>query len=196
MDVTTLGCEVEQDRLDPCDRLRLAARHETGPVASPFDATAGPKIHEMNALLLEPLVAPDRITPVGVAAVYENVSLVELRGQIIEDLIDHRPRRDVDEDRSRGSKLRLEICQGAGFDQPGLDHVGRGATAGIAHHAYPLLQSLPGEIPAHPAQAHNAILVVLGFHHWFSSLLFVSLPSAQNVLRNPLSVPPYSYSSV
>jgi hypothetical protein len=48
-----------------------------------LDAAAGPQVHEVDAPLLEPTVATDRVAPVRVAAVDEDVALVELLGEIV-----------------------------------------------------------------------------------------------------------------
>jgi hypothetical protein len=71
-------------------------------MSSSIDDAARPEVHALDALLLKPVVAPDRIAPVGVPAVYENVAFVELGGEPVEDLVDRRSRRDVNEDRAGG----------------------------------------------------------------------------------------------
>src|SRR5829696_1422882 len=170
--VAVLGSELEQDQLDPRDRLRLTAGHETGTVPGSIDAAARPEVCELDALLLEPVVASNRVAPIGVSAVYENVAFVELGGEVVEYFIDRRARWDVDEDRPRRSEFRLEILVGADLDEPGLDHIWRGPVAREADHAYALLQGLAGEVASHPAQTHHAVLV-LGFCHRVSSYSLV-----------------------
>jgi hypothetical protein len=98
------------------------------------------------ALLLQPAMASDRVSPVGIPAVDEDVALLELFGEIVENLIHCRSRGDVEEDYSRGSKLRFKVLEGADLDEPGFDHVVRGVVAREADHAYALLQGLPGEV--------------------------------------------------
>lgn len=51
VDVAALHSKIDQDRLDPRHRFRVAARHEAGPGASPFDAAARAQIDEMDATL-------------------------------------------------------------------------------------------------------------------------------------------------
>jgi len=68
-------------------------------------------------------VAADRVAPVGVAAVHEDVALVQLFGEVVEDLVHRRPRRDVQEDRPRGRQPVLEVRQGANLLEPGLDEL-------------------------------------------------------------------------
>jgi hypothetical protein len=58
-------------------------------------------------------VAPDRVSPVGVAAVHEHVARIERGGQVVEDLVYRRTRRDVKEDRPGWRESCLEVLVGA-----------------------------------------------------------------------------------
>jgi hypothetical protein len=151
--------KLEQYGLNARDSLLFAARHEAGPVARALDAPARPEVHEVNALLLQPAVAPYRVAPVRVPPVNEDVARVAFFGEVVEDLIDRRSRGDVEEHYSRGSELRLEILVGADLDEPSFGHIGRRTVAREAHHADALLQSLPGEVSPHPTQPNYAVLV-------------------------------------
>jgi hypothetical protein len=135
VDVAALDRQLLEDRLDALYHLALAAGHKTGAVARPVEAAAGAEVHKADAALLQAAVAPDRVSPVGVAAVHEHVARVERGAQVVEDLVYRRTRRDVQEDRPRWGELCLEVLVGADLDEAGFDHVLRCAVARKADHA-------------------------------------------------------------
>src|SRR5205823_172250 len=96
--VAALHRKVEQDGLDSRDRLGVAACHETRAGPSTLYSPAGAEVDEADPPLGEAGVAPNRIAPVRVAGVDDDVARVQDRGQVVQDCIDHRAGGHVDED--------------------------------------------------------------------------------------------------
>src|SRR5262245_15518839 len=80
MDVTALDREALQDRRDLCDRLRFAAGHEAGAGTRARHAARGPNVDEIDAERAQSPMPADRVAPVGISAVRDQViPLEELR---------------------------------------------------------------------------------------------------------------------
>src|SRR5215213_2634955 len=86
-----------QDRVDDLDRIVIATNHEAVPTLQPEDPTAGTDVDIVNALLAQLGGPADVIAIVRVAAVDDDVALVEDVGQLLDDFAgdpgrDHHPR--------------------------------------------------------------------------------------------------------
>jgi len=103
-------------------------------------------------------VAANRITPVRVAAIHDHVTGLERPGEIIEQRIHRRTRRDVEEDGAGRGKLLPEVLEATPFDHPGFLQLGAQTGRIEAHDPHSLLTRLQGESAAHPAEAHHAKL--------------------------------------
>lgn len=83
--VAALGRERDEDRLDSRHGVLLAARrHEAGAFAGTREAAARAEVDEMQAARLQPLVPPHRVAPVGVAAIDNDVAVVEMRRELFQ----------------------------------------------------------------------------------------------------------------
>ena len=56
----------------------------------------------MDAFLLKPLMATNRVTPVGVSTINQDIPWFEVLGDGIEGLVNFRSRRNVDENGAWG----------------------------------------------------------------------------------------------
>src|SRR5437667_7482011 len=77
-------------------------------------------------------MATDRVTPVGISAVNEDVSRFECLCQSVEGLIHFRPRRNVEENGSWCAKMLAKVRKGANLNETRLDEVSRGSMPGMA----------------------------------------------------------------
>ena len=69
-----------EDRLQPGERLLVAADHQAEPALQPEDPTARPDVEVVDPARLELARAPDVVGVVGVAAVDDRVAGLELGG--------------------------------------------------------------------------------------------------------------------
>src|SRR6201999_3367487 len=74
MDVAALDRELPQNGLEPGHRVAIAAGHEAGAVERAARAAAGAEIDEVDAAPAQSCVAADRIAPIGIAAIGNDVA--------------------------------------------------------------------------------------------------------------------------
>jgi hypothetical protein len=110
----------------------------------------------LDAAPAQSRVAADRIAPVRVAAVGDDVAGIEDGAQLIERLVDRRSGRDVEQDDARTLQGSREIGEGLGRDQSGERQVGRRLALAEARDSELLGESLAGEIAAHLSQADDS----------------------------------------
>ena len=140
----------------PLDRAALPAGHEAGAVASAVDAAAGAEVDQLEAALGQPPVAAYRVAPVGVAAVGDDVAALEHGGQLLEEGVDRRAGRDVDEDRARRSQRRAQIFQAARLDNAGLEKLRTQPARIEPDHLHAPVARLQRQPAAHPPETDHA----------------------------------------
>ena len=147
-----------QDRLDGLDRDLVAADHQAVAALQAEDAAAGADVDVVDALLPQLLGPADVVAVVGVAAVDDDVALVEERGDLVDDLPgdagrDHHPdgprllelADELLQRRAAGRALILELLDRLGVDVE--DH----ALVSVAHQP-------PHDVGAHPTQPDHSQL--------------------------------------
>ena len=81
LDLADPGGDGLQDRVDDLDRFLVTAHHQAVAALQAEDAAAGADVDVVDALLPELLGAPYIVAIVGVAAVDDDVALLEQRGR-------------------------------------------------------------------------------------------------------------------
>src|SRR5712691_7113854 len=118
----------------------------------------------MDAFLLKPLMATDRVTPVRISAVYKNVTFFEVLGNGIEGLVNFRSCRNIDENGSWRRKVLAKIGKGANLNETRLNHIRWGSMPGVTNNVHPFLHSLAGKVSPHPTQTYDPILSLYMCH--------------------------------
>ena len=153
----------------------FAAHHEAGPVPCAIDAAAGPQVHQLDATLLEFAVAPDRVPPVGIAAVDNDVPRLEFFRQIIKHLVDDGAGRHVHENGTRRFQRRTKSGETFDLLEAGLAQLRGGAPELEARHNHFFPEGLQRQATAHAAQTDNPKLIC-DLYHVRSPFLFTCLP--------------------
>ena len=164
VDVPTLHRQFQQYRLDAGYRLRVAASHEAGAGARAFDATAGAEIDEVEAALGQPLVAANRVAPVGIAGVDDDVAHFEVRGEVVDDRIHDRAGRNVDEERARWREVVPETLEPTDLRHSGVSQLIWRRMHVVSNDAYPLFERVQDEVAAHAAEADDAEFLRCALH--------------------------------
>ena len=158
LDITDTWGNGLQDRVDDLDRFFVTAHHQAVAAFQTEDATAGTDVDVMKALLPEPASAPYIVAVVGVAAVNDDVALVEQPGQLVDGLPcdasgDHHPDRTrplelVDKFLQReaaGRSLTLKLLDGIGI------HIKDDTFVPVTHQT-------ANDVGTHPAQTDHSQL--------------------------------------
>ena len=120
------------------------------------------------------LVASRRVGEERIAAVDDDVAFVEMREELVDDLVDRLAGLDHDEDRARLGDARDELGQLFGWEKSaffavlGDQRVGALVIAIEDRNAEPLVRRVSREVCAHDGQSHNAN--VSSISHGFSAL--------------------------
>ncbi len=102
------GCCLEYG-LDGRPSSHRPARHERRSVTSALLATRNAGTNEEQALLLERFCAADRILVVRIATVNDNVAFLEVRLELINEIIDSFARLYEEHDLARSLELSTEF---------------------------------------------------------------------------------------
>ena len=147
-----------EDRVEPLDRLPLAADHQAEASLEPEHAAARADVHVMDALLLEPLRALDVVAVVGVATVDDDVVGFHQRGQVFDHLPGDRRRHH----HPRGPRLREfrdELLERSRTDRPFALQLGYRSRSPVVDDALvPVAHQAPHEVRAHAPEADHADL--------------------------------------
>jgi hypothetical protein len=101
MHVTPLGGERAQGRFYPRDRLAFATDHETWPMARAAWTTGCANVCKPQISARQPFTASDRIPPIGIASIGDDVAWFQDGGKVSEHCIDWRAGGNVKHDQTR-----------------------------------------------------------------------------------------------
>src|SRR5207245_6319682 len=149
--------------------LRVASGHEAGAGARAFDATAGAEVDEVEAALGQSLVAANRVAPVGIAGIDDDVAHFEVRGQVVDDRIHDRAGRNVDEDGPRWREVVSETLEPTDLRHSGVSQLIWSRMHVVPDDAYPLFERVQDEVAAHAAEADYAEFLPWVLHSRSSS---------------------------
>ena len=113
----------------------------------------------MDAAFLKFTMAPDRVTPVGIAAVDNNVPRLELFRQIVHDGIDERTGRHVHENGPRWIQRCMKSGETGYLLESGFALLFGCAPELEARHNHFLLEGLHRQAATHAAQANDPKLI-------------------------------------
>ena len=170
-----LTVDVGGDRLEqrPEGRIRLlrAARHDRRTLER-ADLTPGdPAPHEVDAVLAQRLLAAAGVLEVGVAAVDDDVALLEERDQLVDDRVGGVARLDHDDDPARLLQRGDELLRGAArHERPFVTEVADQVVdpalgAVVQRDGMPVTGEVAGEVAAHDGETGDADLGIGGRVH-------------------------------
>ena len=159
-DVADAGRQRLEDRIEVLDRLIGAADHHAVAAFQAPDTAAGPHVHVVDPLRSELLGAADVVHVVGIAAVDEDVSCLEI-GQEVSDGLVHDSRRDHQPDRSRLFQFLDEVLQRGRSHRLFLDQFFHRFRRHVEDHALvPSLEEPSHHVRAHPSESDHSELHV------------------------------------
>jgi hypothetical protein len=107
------GSPLRQALVDPLLRRLiiglLMGATASAVIFSPWGKRSGPKIDKVKMSILQLAITPNRIAPIRIAAVDDDVFGIEVRRELIDHFIDRFPTRDVEEYCARLGQLLLEF---------------------------------------------------------------------------------------
>ena len=147
-----------EDRIEPFDGLGLAADHHAEATLQAEHAAAGADIDVADAPLGERRRPVDVVAVVAVAAVDEDIALVEMLGHIGDDAVGDAGG-DHDPGAARGGEPCGEIGQVLGAGRALLDELLDGGRVDVEHHALvTVAHQAPHDVGAHTSQADHSQL--------------------------------------
>jgi hypothetical protein len=161
-----LGGHRGQELLHQGVGLGGAAGHDAGAPQRPLLAPGHPRPEEAQAARVHGLLAADSVLEVAVAAVDQEVALVQVAGQLLEDGVDGRAGLDHDQDAARPGQGGHELLGRGGPDQLALVAVAVEQLAGPAlgpvvdGHREPVPGRVAGQVRPHGGQAGDAQLAL------------------------------------
>jgi hypothetical protein len=118
------GSPLRQALVDPLLRRLLIGllmgATASAVIFSPWGKRSGPKIDKVKMSILQPAITPNRIAPIGIAAVHNDVSGIEMRRELVNHLIDCLSRRDVEKDCARFCQSLFDFSERFQLDQSSI----------------------------------------------------------------------------
>ena len=148
-----------------------AAGHHGGAPEGAFLTAGHADAHEVHALLGQCALAADSVGEVGVAAVDDDVTLVQQGGELLDHGVDGCARLHHDQDAAGRFEGVDEFLQGLGADEVALCTVlgeqGVGLLSGtvVQCHGVAVACQVAGEVCTHDSKAGNTNLCLLVFSH-------------------------------
>jgi hypothetical protein len=156
MDVAVGYREVLQQWLESGDRLILTTGHEAGAAARAIHAPARAEVDEVQAEASQAAMSRDRIAPVRVSTVGNEVAGLELGLELRQERVDRETGGNVEQDLPRAGQKIPEPGEAARGHEAGFDHLARRIAESKARDAPALLQGLQRQGGAHLSEADDA----------------------------------------
>jgi hypothetical protein len=149
-------------RLDAGIGFGVAARHHAGAFQRPFLAAGDAHADEAKTFFLERVETPVGVGEERIAAVDDDVALVQMRSELGDDVVHRLARLDQYDDRAGPGQRGHERRDGLGWNEAALrpmladQLVGPCAVAIVDRHAEPLSGRVAGQIGPHRREAEHS----------------------------------------
>ena len=153
-----LGRDLLEDRAERLVRLLGAAGHDRRAEQRTLLTAGDARAHEVQALLAQRRLAPDRVREVRVARVHDDVALLQEGHQLVDDRVRGAAGLHHDDDLARPGQRRDEVLDRLGRDEHALvavvrdQRLGLGVRAVVDRHREAVACKVPGEVAAHHRQ--------------------------------------------
>jgi hypothetical protein len=124
-------------------------------VPSAVDAAGRSHVDEFDAFCLKAAMAADRVAPIGVAPIRDNIAGFQRLGQPVQNVIDGSPRRNVQQHHARRLQLLAKPGERLDLDKTRLLQLIGRAAAGQADDAHSSLERQEGKSTAHLAKTDH-----------------------------------------
>ena len=156
MDEPLLGGERLEDRLGDLVGVIAPAHHQAVPVLEAPDASARPRVEEVDPPLRQLVGPAHRVAEVGVAAVDDDVASGELGGERDDELLGDLPRRHHGPDDARWLERGDHLVESRRRSGPELRQIRRAAGIDVVgDHPVPALEQALHHVAAHPSEAEH-----------------------------------------